>query len=70
MAKTTMNDVTRMLHTNSGMRLRDMPGVRCLKIVTIKVTATAIIEISVNVIVCAQISDPFVGSNGDSESGV
>jgi hypothetical protein len=33
MAKMTMNAVTSIAQTNSGMRLSDMPGARALKIV-------------------------------------
>ena len=52
------------------MRSSDIPGARCLKIVMINVTATHSMEISVNVIVCAQMSEPLVGSNVSSDSGV
>jgi hypothetical protein len=70
MANTAINEVTRILQTNSGILFSDIPGARCLKIVMMSVTATQRIEISVNVIIWAQMSDPFVGSNCDSESGV
>ena len=56
-AKITMNDVTTIAHTNTGMRLSDIPGTRILNTVTMISTATAIAETSVNVIIWAQTSE-------------
>ena len=61
-AKMIMNDVTSIAHTKSGMRLSDIPGARCLKIVTISSTAPTSATISVKVIVCAQMSARLPGS--------
>lgn len=49
-ANTTMNDMMRIDHTNSGMRLSVIPGARSFKIVTINSTAATNAEISTNVI--------------------
>jgi hypothetical protein len=48
-----MNDVTTIAQTKSGMRLSDIPGALCLKVVTMISTAATSAEISVNVIICA-----------------
>ena len=47
--KITMKDVTTIAHTNTGMRLSDIPGARILNAVTMISTATAIADTSVNV---------------------
>ena len=54
MAKMTMNDWISMLQQNIGMRLSDIPGARIFRMVAINSAATAMAEISVNVIICAQ----------------
>ncbi len=41
----TANDVTRMFHANSGIRLIDIVGARSLKMVTMKLIAPAVVEI-------------------------
>ena len=63
------NEVTSMLQTNSGMRSSDMPGARCLKIVTAISTATASAETSVKVIICAQMSARLPAPNCGPDSG-
>ena len=55
-AKITMNDVTTIAQTNTGIRFSDMPGARILNAVTMISTATAIADTSVNVIICAHTS--------------
>jgi hypothetical protein len=40
-AKITMNAITSIDHTKSGMRLNDMPGARVLRMVAASSTATA-----------------------------
>ncbi len=50
MAKITMNEVTSMAHTNTGMRLSDMPGARNLKMVIISSVDAMSAAISVPVI--------------------
>ncbi len=44
-AKIIAQDVTRIAQQNSGMRLKDIPGARNLRIVTIKFTAPAVVAI-------------------------
>ena len=68
-AKMTMKDVTSCAHTNSGIRLIDIPGARILKVVTISCTATASDDTSVNVISCAQKSARLPGEYWGPESG-
>src|SRR3954462_7053819 len=53
MAKITMIDVISMDHTNKGIRLSDMPGVRSLNTVQTMHVATTSPETSVKVINCA-----------------
>ncbi len=60
-AKMTMNEVTSIAQTNSGMRLIDIPGARSLKTVTTISTATASPATSVNVISWAQKSERLPG---------
>jgi hypothetical protein len=43
-ANTTANDVARMAQQNSGIRTMDIPGARSLKMVTMKFTAPAVLE--------------------------
>ena len=50
MAKITMNDVTSMAHTNTGIRFSDMPGARNLKMVMISSDAAISADSSVPVI--------------------
>ena len=64
-----MNDVTTWAHTNSGMRLSDMPGARCLNTVVRFTTAPASAEISVSVIMSAQMSTRWPGAYCGPESG-
>jgi hypothetical protein len=52
-AKRIMNAVTSWAQTKSGIRPSDMPGARCLKMVTMISTAAMMEAISVNVTVCA-----------------
>ena len=61
MAKMTMNAVTSIAHTNSGIRLSDMPGQRIFSVVTMSSTAATSAAISVNVISCAQMSTRLPG---------
>ena len=53
--------MTSIAQTNSGMRLIDMPGARCLKTVTMISTATTRAEISVRVIIWVQKSERLPG---------
>ena len=69
-AKMTMNDTTIIDHTNSGIRLSDIPGARCLNAVTRMLTATISADSSVKVIICAHVSERLPGSNVGPESGV
>ena len=69
MAKITMNEVTIIAQTKIGMRLSDMPGARCLKMVVMRLTATASEEISVKVIIWAQTSTRLPGLNWGPERG-
>src|SRR5438067_2019722 len=69
-AKITMNDCTSIDQQYKGIRFNDMPGARNLRMVTINSTATHSAEISVKVIICAQISTPLPGENCGPESGV
>jgi hypothetical protein len=64
-----MKAITSIAHTKSGIRLSDMPGARCLKIVTMICVAPMSPDISVNVTVCAQMSTRFPGENSGPESG-
>ena len=56
MAKITITLTTSIAHTKSGIRLSDIPGVRNLRMVQIRQTATTSDDTSVNVISCAQTS--------------
>ena len=55
-AKITMNAMTSIAHTSSGMRFSDMPGQRNFSVVTTISTPATSAAISVNVIICAQMS--------------
>ena len=69
MAKSTINDITSIDHTYSGMRLSDMPGARSLKIVTINSTEAASAESSVKLMSCCQMSMRFPGEYSGPASG-
>ena len=69
MAKITMNAVTSIAQTNSGIRFNDMPGARALKIVATSSTDTASAATSVNVISCAQKSARLPGAYSGPASG-
>src|SRR3954462_13347173 len=69
-AKMIMKATTRKLHTSGGMRVIDMPGARCLKMVTTRFTAVASAESSVNVIIWAHTSTRLPGAKAGPESGV
>ena len=60
-AKMIMNDVTSCAQTNSGMRLSDMPGARCLKTVVMISTAPTSVLISTSVTICDQTSTRLPG---------
>src|SRR5690348_13488690 len=68
MAKITMNDNTSFSQRIIGMRLSDMPGARCFRIVAARHTAVASAEVSVKVIICAQKSTRFPGEKSGPES--
>src|SRR5438105_3552306 len=68
-AKSTIIDCTSMAQQYIGIRFRDMPGARILRMVAANSAATHIAEISVNVIICAQTSTRFPGENCGPESG-
>ena len=69
-AKITMKLAMRIDHTNSGMRLRLMPGARILKIVVIKETAPASEPISTSVTICDHTSTRWPALYSGPESGV
>ena len=69
-AKMIMKATTRNAQTMSGMRVIDMPGARCLKIVTTRFTAVASADSSVKVIICAQTSTRLPGEKAGPDSGV
>ena len=69
MANTVMNAVTSIAQTNSGMRLSDIPGARCFRIVTIIWTAIPSADSSVNVTICAQKSMRLPGEYSGPASG-
>ncbi len=60
-ANTTMNAITSIDQTKRGSRLSAMPGQRSLKTVTMISTAATSAAISVNVIICAQMSTRLPG---------
>ena len=62
-ANMIMNEITSIDQTKSGMRLSDIPGARILNAVTTTSTATISPDISVKVIICAQVSTRFPGAN-------
>jgi hypothetical protein len=68
-ATSTMNDMMTMDHTNSGTRFSDIPGARCLKTVAMISIAATMAAISVNVIICAQMSTRLPGENSGPASG-
>ena len=68
-AMITRKEVTSIDHTNSGMRSSDMPGARCLRMVTTISTDTASAETSVKVIICAQMSARLPAAYCGPDSG-
>jgi hypothetical protein len=68
-AKITMNDVTSCAQTSSGMRSRDIPGARFLKIVVMRFVALASAESSVNVTTCDQMSIRLPGECSGPDRG-
>jgi hypothetical protein len=64
-----MKLVTRIDQAKSGIRLSDMPGARCLRIVVISSTAPASAATSVKVISWAQTSVRFPGLYSGPASG-
>jgi hypothetical protein len=62
MANTIMKAMTRIAQTKRGMRLSDIPGARCLRMVTIKLDGGHQRgETSMKVIIVAQKSMPIPG---------
>jgi hypothetical protein len=48
-AKTSANDTARNAKQKSGIRLIDIPGARCLKMVTMKFAAAAVEEMPLRI---------------------
>jgi len=69
MAKMIMNEVTTCAQINNDQRLIDRPGARILNAVPIMTIAPTSEEISVNVIICAQMSTRFPGENPGPANG-
>jgi hypothetical protein len=69
MAKRTMNDITTIAHTKSGTRLSDIPGARCLNVVTMISIAPTMAAISVKVTICAHTSTRLPGEYSGPASG-
>ena len=61
--------MTRIIHVNTGMRISDMPLVRMLSAVTIRLMAPVCEAMPVISRPSAQKSMPFVGENGTLEFG-
>ena len=68
-AKMTMNAVTSIDHTYSGIRFSDIPGARCLNMVTMISTAATRAEISVRLTICDQTSTRFPMPYSGPDSG-
>jgi hypothetical protein len=69
MANSSRNWMTRIIHVNTGMRMSDMPLVRMLSAVTIRLTAP---DREAMPVICRprlQKSMPLVGENGTLELG-
>lgn len=69
MAKTIMNEVTTIVHTNSGMRFRDMPGARCLNAVVMTSIAPISVLTSTSVTICDHTSTRLPGEKSGPASG-
>jgi hypothetical protein len=69
MAKTIMNPITRIDHTNTGMRLSDIPGARCLRMVTMSPTAPTSAATSSSTTTTTHTSMPMLSSCSRRESG-
>ncbi len=69
MASRTMNEVTSIDQTNSGIRDRVMPGARIFRMVAIRLTATARPATSVKVTICAQKSVRLPAEYSGPDSG-
>ena len=68
-AKIIMKLITIIDQTNSGMRLSDMPGQRCLNDGHHQLDGDDQPEISVKVIICDHVSMPLPGEYCGPESG-
>ena len=60
-ASTSRNEVTRVIHVKSGIRISDMPGARILTIVTMKLKAAASEAMPSTCRLTAQKSMPWPG---------
>ncbi len=69
-ANRIMNAVTKLAQTNSGMRVRLMPGARILSTVVMVTTAATSPDTSVNVMSCAHQSERLPGVYCGPDSGV
>ena len=65
----TINEVTSMAHTKSGMRSSVMPGARSFRMVVISTIEVTRPGISVKVMSCAQKSARLPGENSGPDSG-
>src|SRR4051812_15939788 len=62
MAKTVRNAVTVIIHVNTGMRMRVMPGARMLRMVTMKLMADVVDPMPRSAIPTHQKLGPMPGS--------
>ena len=69
MANSSRNWMTSTIHVNTGMRISDMPLVRMLSAVTIRLMAPVCEAMPVIIRPRAQMSMPLVGENGTLEFG-
>ena len=69
MANTSRNWITRTIHVNTGMRISDMPLVRMLSAVTMRLIAPVCEARPVMIRPTAHRSMPLVGENGTLEFG-
>jgi hypothetical protein len=60
-ASTTRNWTTRLIHTNTGMRMRVMPGARMFRMVAMKFTPASIEEAPRTCRPSTQKSTPWLG---------
>ena len=67
--KITMNDVTTIAHTNTGMRLAVIPGARIFNAVAMISTASTRLATSLNVTICAYTSGRVAGGYYDNATG-